>query len=94
MTYSTAHRTTASMEQELLDEIRRFRKELNTAMENLDARETDRRSFRDGARETSKELAMLREELAKLQAKQEQCGCGCCTESARVYADLQVRSPP
>lgn len=78
------------MEHELLDEIRRFRKELNEAMGSLDVKVGDGRSFRNNLRGTQTELVLLREELARLQVKQAGCGCGCCAEGVRVYVDLEV----
>ena len=74
------------MEHELLDEVRKLRKELREAMGSCD----EKRCFRDEVQETRTELAMLYEELAKVQVRQERCGCGCCAEGARAYANLEV----
>ena len=82
------------MEKELLGGIQRLRRELNDAMKDLRQEEARRRDPRERLRDARTELMTVYEKLAGILAKQEQCGCECCTERAHMRADLQVSHCP
>lgn len=89
-----SHRTAMDTENQVLNEIQRLRGELDEAIRDLRAEEADRKSFRGQLRDSRTELTTVYEKLAAILVKQEQCGCGCCTDGARMYADLQVSHHP
>ena len=80
------------MEYELLAEIRRFRNELKELLGclDVDAEEVNRGGFCEQPQGSRTGLVAVREELAAIIAKQEKCGCKCCTEGVHVHLNLQV----
>ena len=84
------------MEYELLGEIQRFRNELKELLGflDVDTEEVGRRGFCERPQGSRTGLVAVREELAAIIAKQEKCGCKCCTEGVHAHLNLQVSHHP
>jgi len=80
-------------EKQVLVEIKRLRKELSEAAGSLQMGVADR-SFREQLQGTQTEPTTVYEKIAAILVKQEKCGCECCIDGARMYADFQVSYHP
>jgi len=81
------------VENRVLVEIKRLRKELSEAVGSLQMGVTDE-SFREQLQDTPAKPTTAYGKLAAILVKQEQCGCECCIDGARMYADFQVSYHP